>query len=236
MKAVAIALMIFLMAFPCHSEEQKKEEKISEQDLFQDASDKYGIPKNLLIAIARQESSMNPLCINIAGQDFYPKNEIQALDYIRRAQIGKRSFDVGIMQINNYWHKELNIPAEDLLDPFTNIDTGAKILAMEIKRYGFNWQAVGKYHSPNLERGRNYAWKVFNRMRGIYGQTEIVRNRKAQPTYNHTPYSAGIWRSANVQPKGRVITFGLREKDSVRDENREHGKQRSNDGTATNER
>ena len=48
-----------------------------------------------------------------------------------------------------------------LLDPATNERWGKWILAEEIARHGLNWQAVGKYHSPNSERGRKYEWLVY---------------------------------------------------------------------------
>lgn len=40
-----------------------------------------------------------------------------------------------------------------LLDPAINESWGTWILAEEIARYGLNWKAVGKYHSPDPERG-----------------------------------------------------------------------------------
>lgn len=43
---------------------------------------------------------------------------------------------------------------------------GKWILAEEIGRHGLNWKAVGKYHSPDPERGRQYAWLVYRHYAG----------------------------------------------------------------------
>ena len=130
-------------------------------DVFSEPCARAGIPRELAVAIARQESSLNHLAINIQGHSLRPRSVGQALDYIRRAEAGKKSYDVGLMQINNQWFGKLGITAEELLDPQRNVEIGVHILAGEIRRHGFNWQAVGKYHSPDKERGRRYAWRVW---------------------------------------------------------------------------
>ncbi len=120
-----------------------------------------GVPKALAVAVARQESSLNPLCINVAGTDVTPKNREEAIVIIQKAEKAKKSYDVGLMQINSQWTRAWKIDPVSLLDPDTNIRLGVKILRKEIDRHGLNWQAVGKYHSPNPLRGRNYAWMGF---------------------------------------------------------------------------
>lgn len=125
-----------------------------------------GVPKELAMAIARQESGLNPLCINVSGADFTPKTREAALAIIKKAQAENKSFDVGVMQINSQWLKEWKIDPAVLLDPDTNIRLGVRILKDEISRHGLSWQAVGRYHSPNPIRARNYAWRVSRRING----------------------------------------------------------------------
>lgn len=125
-----------------------------------------GVPKELAIAVARQESGLNPLCINVAGSDFAPKTRAEALAIIKKAQNEHKSFDVGVMQINSQWLKEWKIDPAILLDPDTNIRLGIRILKDEISRHGLSWRAVGRYHSPNPIRARNYAWRVSRRISG----------------------------------------------------------------------
>jgi Soluble lytic murein transglycosylase and related regulatory proteins (some contain LysM/invasin domains) len=123
-------------------------------------------PAPLVEAIARQESGQNPLAINIAGKSFYPATREEAEQLIQKAVAAGQSFDVGILQVNSWWIKKFDIDPVSLLDPATNEEWGKRILAGEIARHGLNWKAVGKYHSPDPERGRQYAWLVYRHYQG----------------------------------------------------------------------
>ena len=125
-----------------------------------------GPPTQLVEAIARQESGLNPLAVNIAGKSYYPATREEAERLIREALAVGKSFDVGTMQINSWWMERLAIDPLSLLDPDVNEAWGKRILAEEIARHGLNWKAVGKYHSPDLERGRQYAWLVYRHYAG----------------------------------------------------------------------
>lgn len=120
-----------------------------------------GPPAQLVKAIARQESGLNPLAVNVAGKSYYPSTREEAQQIIRKAIAAGQSFDVGKFQINSWWIKRLALNPFSLLDPGTNERWGRWILAEEIARHGLNWKAVGKYHSPDPERGRRYAWLVY---------------------------------------------------------------------------
>ena len=118
-------------------------------------------PPALLEAIAIQESGKNPFVINVAGKDHYPASREDALLIIRQAQAAGKSYDVGLFQINSWWIDRYGLAPEILLDPAINLQWGLFILSQEIARHGLNWKAVGKYHSPDRERGRRYAWKIY---------------------------------------------------------------------------
>lgn len=123
-------------------------------------------PAQLVEAIARQESGLNPLAVNIAGKSYYPATREEAEQLIQKAIAAGQSFDVGKMQISSGMMKLLGIDPFSLLDPATNERWGKWILAEEIARHGLNWKAVGKYHSPDPERGRQYAWLVYRHYAG----------------------------------------------------------------------
>lgn len=125
-----------------------------------------GPPAPLVEAIARQESGLNPLAVNIAGKSYYPDTREEAEQLIRKAIAAGQSFDVGKMQINSWWMERFAIDPLSLLDPATNEWWGKWILTEEIARHGLNWKAVGKYHSPDPERGRQYAWLVYRHYAG----------------------------------------------------------------------
>ena len=100
-------------------------------DLFTEPCIQAGIPKDLVLAIAKQESSLHPWALNIRGIDYMPETYKDAVHLVRRAEGAGVSYDVGIMQINNYWIKKWGIDPTELLDPETNIRRGISILAAE---------------------------------------------------------------------------------------------------------
>ena len=114
------------------------------------ASQSYGIPVDVLKAVAKTESGFNPKAIN--------KNK-------------DGSHDIGMMQINSAWLPKLEgygITEESLKDECTNLKVGAWILSNNAKKLGWNWNAIGAYNvgcaklnAAECDRRRNqYAWKV----------------------------------------------------------------------------
>jgi len=65
---------------------------------------------------------------------------------------------------------EMGLQPGDLWNPCTNIHVGAWILAGEICRFGYTWQAIGAYHAgPALtvareQRRRKYAQRVYHNL------------------------------------------------------------------------
>ncbi|MDH5181916.1 MAG: lytic transglycosylase domain-containing protein [Gammaproteobacteria bacterium] len=120
------------------------------------AAERYDINVDILYAIALAESAMNPSAVNHNHDG---------------------SVDVGLMQINSRWWfprlAEVGIQPGDLLDECTNIHVGAWILAGYIRRFGYNWRAIGAYHAgPALtekhEIKRNqYAKRIFHHLSHI---------------------------------------------------------------------
>lgn len=156
MKIFTLFLFFILLSSPA----------LAFEKLFQTHCKTYGVPREIAIAIARQESGLNPLCVNVAGEDFWPETRAEAEAIIRKAQEKDLSYDVGLMQINSQWIKQWKLDPAALLTPDTNIRYGLRILKSEILRHGLNWRAIASYHSPNPEKGRRYALMVCKRMKG----------------------------------------------------------------------
>lgn len=109
---------------------------------FDEAAARYRIPSSLLMAISRVESSGNPQAIN-------------------RNPDG--SYDIGHMQINSRWLPVLTrygINERSLFDACTNTYVGAWILAQNIHRHGYGWNAIGAYNARSPSKRMAYARKV----------------------------------------------------------------------------
>jgi soluble lytic murein transglycosylase-like protein len=109
---------------------------------FEEAAARYQVPSVLLKAISRVESAGNPSALN-------------------RNKDG--SFDIGHMQINSRWLPKLShfgISREQLWDPCTNTLVGAWILAQNVHRIGYSWNAVGAYNATSPVKRERYARKI----------------------------------------------------------------------------
>jgi soluble lytic murein transglycosylase-like protein len=120
---------------------------------FKQAADRYRISSELLIAIARVESDLNPSAFN--------QNE-------------NGSYDCGLMQINSCWKQRLGCKWRQISDPCYNVMVGSWILKDCMNRYGYSWDAVACYHTgkglsdtseKSQNRGMQYIQKIQLAMR-----------------------------------------------------------------------
>ena len=169
-------------------------------------------PAWLVNAIIKHESGGNPFALNIAGKSFFPTTRADTMRLIHDAVAAGKSYDVGLMQINRFWIDKFGIQPEDLLTPAINRQWGKWILAEEIKRHGLTWIAVGKYHSPDMELGRAYVWRIYRTAApGASGKAAQGANSNADkiaPRHNLLD-AGGIWKSGNQPSAGRFITFQI---------------------------
>lgn len=170
MKTLFCFLIFFLVALPAQAYEK----------IFSRHCKAANVPREIAMAIARQESGLNPNCVNVAGEDHFPATRAEAEKIIKRAAAENKSYDVGLMQINSQWIKKWKIDPCSLLDPDANIRAGIRILSEEIKRHGMNWKAVGAYHSPTPARAMQYANQVFGRMKGKTALNGMVPSPRLQ--------------------------------------------------------
>ncbi len=135
---------------------EKPQEQVNKEALPVDArisakveevSQKYGIPKELIYAIIKQESNFNPKAYN--------KNK-------------DGTEDRGLMQVN-YQHnlrlmREYGITDPDqLFDIETNIELGARILYENFKRLG-NWVMAVKAYNGLKADNWDYVRGVFEKL------------------------------------------------------------------------
>lgn len=137
---------------------------------WEQAAQRYGVDADLLYAIARVESRLNPQAINLSHQ--------------RRTG----SYDIGLMQINSSHLRTLaryGIRERDLYQPCTSIHVGAWLLAHSFARHGTTWEGVGAYNAAcsqlkgtACQKARaKYAWLVYRQL-----PSQQASQRKAAPT------------------------------------------------------
>lgn len=168
--AICIFFMTIFSVMPFDSfaaSQKLRQRESAVSSYFDYPCTKFGIPKQLAMAIARQESSMHPWILNIAGKDVIAPTQEAALRLAEDAEARKLSYDVGIMQINSYWIRKYKIPLPLLFRPRDNVYMGCWILKQEINRHGMTWKAVGRYHSPTDWRAAHYAWLIKGHLNNI---------------------------------------------------------------------
>ncbi len=133
---------------------------------------KYHMPSNMLRAISVIESGKWsassarrvawPWTINVEGKGYQFSTKREAIMAVKKAMSeGKRSIDIGCMQINLKYHPQAFYNLQQAFEPNYNIAYGAKFLYETYKRNG-NWaSAISNYHNANPELGRGYLAKVY---------------------------------------------------------------------------
>ena len=175
------------------------------------AETERAIPRGLLMAIGFGESGRNvegrstvwPWTINVEGSGYFLPGKQQAIAFVRdRLSEGKRSIDVGCMQINLRWHPDAFASLEEAFDPQANARYAARFLTalrQEVPTPGLDgWlEAVGRYHSATAvfaERYRNHVSGHWARVRApemlmaLAGPGDAISAQAAEATAGDATY------------------------------------------------
>jgi soluble lytic murein transglycosylase-like protein len=146
---------------------------------YASAARAHGIPADIFYAVALTESGKVvdryrtrrpwPWTLNVGGKGYFYASREDAYQALRRflAQ-GKRSIDIGLMQVNWRWHRDKLGDPWQALDPDHNLQVSARILATCYRERRDRWDAVGCYHAPNNRKfARRYRRNVAAHWRRI---------------------------------------------------------------------
>ncbi len=138
-----------------------------------------GIPSTMLYAVAMTESATQindsnlyrpwPWTLNVAGKGYFFDSRVAAWQALKKwIRQGRRSIDIGLMQVNWGYHgKKLGTPWQ-ALDPYHNLRVGADILNNCYQNRKDWWASVGCYHSPaNKQRAERYRQRVTRHWRRL---------------------------------------------------------------------
>ena len=148
---------------------------------YRTVAEERGIPPSLLYAVALTESAKKvgsptvvrpwPWTLNIAGRGFFFNSRLAAWKVLTAClEQGKRSVDIGLMQVNWRYHEaSLGTPWQ-ALDPYRNLRVGAGILKDCYTTRLDWWASVGCYHAPaNPERASRYRRRVVSQWQRLMG-------------------------------------------------------------------
>lgn len=140
--------------------------------LWGQVANKHELDPYVIYAVALVESANRngyatitpwPWAINKSGKSIVSTSKQEAQHILNTAIAqGNRHIDVGMMQVNLYWHGHKVAKPEQLLNPVTNLEIGANVLAEAIQSSPNNLElGIGRYHSwKNAHAAVQYGQRV----------------------------------------------------------------------------
>lgn len=149
----------------------------------------YGIPVHLLAAISSIETGRYhkglgmalpwPWTINVEGKGYFFSSKAEAIaETNRHLKMGKRSIDIGCMQVNLKHHPTAFANLNDAFDPEKNVDYAARFLKNNYADLNNSWvRAAAAYHSRTPSRGNPYLQKVAGAWQKIVTKVQQAQSR-----------------------------------------------------------
>ena len=140
--------------------------------LWWQVANRHQLDPYVLYAVALIESAKGstknqvtpwPWALNKSGKSIIPTSQQEARTLLTKTLTeGNRNIDVGLMQINVHWHGHRVDKPEQLLNPVTNLQIGAWVLAEAIRSVPNDLVlGIGRYHNwQNLSAAVAYGRKV----------------------------------------------------------------------------
>jgi len=148
-------------------------------DAYRQIAEKNGVSAELIYSIALVESGRTtnglyrpwPWTLNINEKPYRFKTRKEAYKTLKKEiDSGNQAIAIGLMQIYWRYNKSYFSDPWEALDPYKNIDVGAKILTFFKNQRGTFENAVGAYYSPNDQsKAEKYKSKVRAKLALVLG-------------------------------------------------------------------
>lgn len=134
------------------------------------------MPSNLLRAVSTTESGRWskkannlvawPWTINVGGKGYHYESKAAAISAVKKLKAqGRKSIDVGCMQINLRYHPDAFSSLEQAFEPKFNIEYASKFLTNKYKKLG-SWEgAIRHYHNANPKHSDKYIARIYQTWR-----------------------------------------------------------------------
>ncbi|WP_424933853.1 lytic transglycosylase domain-containing protein [Amaricoccus macauensis] len=196
-------MIAFLSAAPSLAEgaaDDERNAQLCERAIVNGAR-RGGVPPEVLYAISLTETGRMtggrlrpwPWAINREGKGHWFKNREEAVAFGKQSLAdGRKSFDVGCVQINYRWHGHAFPSLDDMFDPEWTATYAAQFLRTLYEERG-NWsEAAGAYHSLTPQYSSIYR-KRFDRILAGIDSTFLLESA-------NTRFAAGAPSSGRVGP------------------------------------
>ena len=178
------------------------------------AAEKTGVPVPILRSISLAETGHTdgqsqrfgswPWAVQSKGQGTWLNSKEAAVSFINGLIAQDiRNIDIGCFQLNLHWHSTAFESLEEMITPDANALYAAQFLKDLYQESG-DWRiAVGRYHSQNPARAKNYVERVTSMYdRHISADQENpIQPEAAAPDRSEKPYKS----FALVKARGPLI-------------------------------
>jgi hypothetical protein len=176
------------------------------------------IPVHLLAAIASAESGRWhkglgmplpwPWTINVEGKGYYFGSKAEAIARTQQfMRQGKRSIDVGCMQVNLKHHAGAFATLDAAFDPQTNVSYAATFLRNNYDDLGDWIRASAAYHSRTPSLGRKYLARIEQTWNRIVSKVQAAQAR--QPGGYRVVNAQNPLQGASLQPEPFVASINV---------------------------
>jgi Transglycosylase SLT domain len=173
-----------------------------------------GLPAHILTAVSLAETGRAgpshqvatwPWTVHDGTKGYHFATQKEAVDFVRDVRTdGRRSIDVGCMQVNLYHHPRAFTSVSEGFDPEANIRYAAGFLK-DLAATSRSWEeAIAKYHTLNPTIDEEYAPRVLafwarERARAVYSQNS------SNDTHTHMRLASAHMLPEQAEPARLVL-------------------------------